>query len=485
MSNLLSRAPVVVVLGHVDHGKTTLLDTIKKTHVADREAGKITQKIGAYSTKTGIEGYETDEITFIDTPGHEAFSKLRLRGAQVADIAILIVDATDSVKPQTIESIFHIKNAGIPFIVAINKVDLPTSMPDKVKKDLSKHEVFVDGMGGTTPCIEISATKGTGIPDLLEALLLVSADAHLTYDLHATLETYIIESKQTQAGPEASCIIKNGQLKLGEVVYALDKEAKVKALIDDKGVRHTTVTPSMPFLLLGFSDVPEVGVPLTADQGVSEIIKTVATNQASTFAELFADEEKKGTLHLIIKADSTGSLEATKDLLATHETIEIDLAGIGDITKSDIFLAKLTKAVVIGFGIKSSKEVEATAKQERVLIKHYSIIYELVEEMQEVAAILQEKEKKQLFIKGEGKIIANFKIDQDNIAGVSVTKGKISMGDQIDLYRNDRLIGSTSVASLKQKARDIKELQKNLEGGLRLDPELDFKVGDVVKSYSI
>lgn len=263
MKKELHRAPVVVVLGHVDHGKTTLLDFIRKSHVADKEAGKITQAIGAYSATISHEGYHTNKITFIDTPGHEAFTKLRLRGANVADIAILIVDATASVMPQTIESISHILQAKIPYIVAINKVDMQTANVDKVRSDLGKNGVATEGYGGDVPVALISALKGDGVEDLLEALLIMAADNNLTYDPQADVKAYVIETQQDKSGITASCIIKDGSLKVGETVFAGDKEAKIRALLDDTGKRLNEVLPSTPFLLSGFKEMPDVGVALT------------------------------------------------------------------------------------------------------------------------------------------------------------------------------------------------------------------------------
>src|SRR3989344_8704402 len=260
------RPPVVVVLGHVDHGKTTLLDYIRKSNLASKEAGEITQSIGAYEAKIPLKGYDADRLTFIDTPGHEAFTKLRSRGAQVADIAILIVDATASVMPQTIESIAHIQQAGIPFIVAMNKVDLKTANTTTVKQDLAKHEVQVEGFGGTVPEVEISAKTGAGVNDLLEGVLYIAWEQNLTYDLNAPLEAYIIETQQQKAGITASCIIKNGRIKVGETVFAAYQEAKIRALMSDAGTHIQEAVPSMPFVLLGFKEIPDVGIALSREK---------------------------------------------------------------------------------------------------------------------------------------------------------------------------------------------------------------------------
>jgi translation initiation factor IF-2 len=481
------RSPVIVVLGHVDHGKTSLLDHIRKSNLTSKEAGQITQSIGAYEVTIPVAGFDQNRLTFIDTPGHEAFSQLRSRGAAVADIAILIVDAVDSLKPQTIESIYHIKQAEIPYIVAVNKIDKPDGDIEKVKRDLAKHEVQVEGMGGTVPIMGISATVGTGIPDLLEALVLIASEQQLTYDDAAPAKAYIIETKQTKAGIETSCIIKDGTMKIGQTVHvAGTTPLKIKALIDDLGVRQTAVIPSQPFVLLGCDTLPEVGSLIRGESMESEqkIVVQAEAPRRLEIEDLF-DKEEKETLNIIIKADSSGSLEALNGILSKIESISIQLAGVGEVTKSDIFLAKVSKAIIVGFNTKVSHDIEAIAKQERVIIKTYSIIYELLDELKEVAALMEEKDKKEVFARGEAKIIANFVIDGENIAGISITKGKIVTGDHIELYRGDNLSIESTIGSLQQRAKTVKEIQKGQEGGLKFSESIDFKVGDVIKSYSV
>ncbi|KXK08538.1 MAG: Translation initiation factor IF-2 [Microgenomates bacterium OLB22] len=481
------RSPVIVVLGHVDHGKTSLLDHIRKSNLTSKEAGQITQSIGAYEVTIPVAGFDQNRLTFIDTPGHEAFSQLRSRGASVADIAVLIVDAVDSLKPQTIESIFHIKQAGIPYLVAVNKIDKPDADIEKVKRDLAKHEVLVEGMGGTVPIIGISATVGTGIPDLLETLVLIASEQQLTFDDAVPAQAYIIETKQTKAGIEASCIIKQGTMKVGQTVHvAGTTPLKIKALINDLGVRQQQVVPSQPFVLLGCDSLPEVGSLIRGEATDMEIKETVKTDAPKRLEinDLF-DTEEKETLNIIIKADSSGSLEALTGILSKLESISIQLAGVGEVTKSDIFLAKVSKAIIVGFNTKISHDIEAIAKQERVIIKTYAIIYELLDELKEVAALMEEKDKKDVFARGEAKIIANFVIDGENIAGITVTKGKIVVGDHIELYRDDKLSTETAIGSLQQRAKALKEIQKGQEGGLKFAETIDFKVGDVIKSYSI
>lgn len=302
----MNRPPVVVVLGHVDHGKTTLLDYIRKSNLTSKEAGSITQSIGGYEAHVPIAGYPVDKITFIDTPGHEAFTQLRMRGANVADIAILIVDATASVKPQTIESISHIKQAELPVIVAVNKIDLETARIDKVKQDLAANQIQVEGFGGTVPFVPISAKEGRGVNDLLEGILLLASEKELTYDPNVEPEVYVIEARQDKAGPTASCIIKNGTLRVGDVLYAGSQEVKVRALITDSGAQVKEVTPSMPFVLLGFKEIPEVGITLTKQPQISQ--KTVESKtQKDDFADFFG-EKKVISLKLSLRLIHKGHL---------------------------------------------------------------------------------------------------------------------------------------------------------------------------------
>ncbi len=477
------RAPVVVVLGHVDHGKTTLLDYIRNSRIASKEAGQITQGIGGYEAKLDIKGHHTDTITFIDTPGHEAFTKLRVRGASIADIAILIVDATASVKPQTVESISHILEAKIPYIVALNKMDMPTANAEKVKSDLAKHNVFTEGYGGDVPVVGISAMKGTGIPDLLESLLLMSADANLMYDPEADIEAYVVETHQQKAGISVSCIIKNGSLRIGESIFAGGKEAKVKALITDTGARVQEVKPSMPFAVLGFKEAPEVGSRLMRTR--EDVEKVVVAQEAVDPFSAFFKKDADQKLNLILRAESQGSLEAIIPNLQKNDNIKVILSTVGEISESDVFLAKVSGAIIIGFAIQASKQVELLAKTEKVVIKTYNIIYNLLEDLQEVSELLKEKDERARTFKGEAKVRALFSIEGAKIIGVKVSKGKIDLHDRLELYRGDTMKDEALVVSIKQRAQTVTTLKKNDEGGLIIDPDLDVKEGDVVKSYSI
>jgi translation initiation factor IF-2 len=484
-----SRPPIVAILGHVDHGKTTLLDFIRKSNITDREFGGITQKIGAYEITTEFKDYKTNKITFIDTPGHEAFSKLRARGANVADIALLLIDGKDSVMPQTEESISHIKAAKIPFIVVINKIDLPETNPDKVKNDLLKYEVLTEGKGGDVPVALVSAKTGKGINELLEMILFIASDLKLTYDEKNPVAAYIIETKKDRRGIVASVIIKEGTIKVADVVYVNDQKIKVKSLINDLGKSVPQVIPSNPFELLGFDEMPEVGGMIKSisipPAGGSNTIKDdqVPTDQkALTLEDVLKIPVVEKKLPAIIKADSQGSVEAIKNSLKDNTNLNIVLLAVGEINKSDIFLAKATKSIIIGFTVKTSHEAESLAKQEKVIIKSYQIIYELLDELNEVANLIKEKEEKEKNLKGEAQILANFIIEGEKIFGVNVTKGKINLGDTLEAFRKNKPIGKTKLVSLRVRAKTVNEVKKGQEAGMIFGPPLDFLVGDMVKS---
>ncbi len=481
-----SRPPIIAILGHVDHGKTTLLDFIRRSRLAKAEFGGITQRIGAYEIDTKIKGYKTSTITFIDTPGHEAFSLLRARGANVADIAILIIDAKDSVMPQTIESIFHIKSAKIPFIVVINKIDLPEANPDKVKNDLMKYDVLVEGKGGNVPTVSVSAKSGQGVPELLETILLLSAEIDLKFSPDNPTKAYIIETKKDKRGIAVSAIIKDGRIKVGDTIYSEDKKAKVRSLINDLGQSLREVLPSTPFEILGFSEIPQVGSLITSQPGAAkkEVETTMVAAKKFDLQQILAPAEEQKKLSLIIKADSQGSLEAINNSLTKKENVEIILEAVGDINKSDVFLAKVSKAIIVGFAVIANSDVVNLAKQEKVIIKTYNIIYELLDELGEVSELLKEKEEKEKSYKGEGKILATFIIERERVYGIKVTKGKINLNDEIEVYRQTNLIGKTKLISLKIRAKVVNEVKKDQEAGVLFSPPLDINVGDVVKSIS-
>lgn len=440
----MSRAPIVVVLGHVDHGKTTLLDAIRATDVASREYGGITQKIGAY---------QVNNITFIDTPGHEAFAKMRSRGASVADIAILVVAANDSVMPQTVESIKIVQEANVPFIVAINKVDLPEANVDKVIQDLLRHNVLVEGYGGQVPYVKISAKKKEGIKELLELIQLLAEVNGVSGDPNAPLEATVIESNlDKNRGPVATLIIRNGTLKVGQELTLGQATGKIRALIDYQGKQIKEAGPGTPVEVLGLSKPPIQGEALHQPSGSS-------------------------ILNLILKADTEGSLEAL--IAKLPENINLLQASNGDISEADILLAKSTKAIILGFNIKVSSSAENLARSERVLARTYKIIYELLDELNDAAAGLLHPEPAEEIL-GTGQIIAEFPYENVRVAGVRVTDGRMARGDLVKI--NDR---QSKIKGLRIGREEINKVEKGKECGVLLDPQVDFKLEDAIICYRI
>lgn len=486
-TQISSRPPVVAVLGHVDHGKTTLLDTIRKTTVAAGEHGGITQHIGAYQIDYKGKNKESRKITFIDTPGHEAFSKIRSRGAQVADIAILVVAADDSVKPQTIESIAQIKAAGIPMVVAINKIDKPGVIVDKVKSDLAKHDVQVEGFGGDIPCVLISAKVGTGVDALLDLLFLVADMTGLTGDPKAPLTAVVVEAKVDKfKGTVATLLIKSGTLTNSVPLYEGQKLlGRVRAMMDEKGTRVTDAPPSKPVEVLGFSVLPSVGALLTGEPRAIETAETQKidvrdTNVADFLAAMTAADKRR--LKLLLKADTAGSLEAVKEALPKAET-DIVRSGLGDITEADILEAKATGAIVVGFNVKAGNTIEKLARVEKVIYRTYNIIYELLEEMGDVIDGMEELLSMEREL-GKATIIAEFPFNNDRVAGTKVLSGRLARGDSVRIMRGDTEIARVRIKSIRQGKNDITKVETGAECGIFFDKKVDFTLQDGIIAYT-
>lgn len=477
------RPPIVAVLGHVDHGKTTLLDYIRKTNIAAREHGGITQKIGAYQIKVKSEKAKSEEekiITFIDTPGHEAFSKMRSRGANVADIALLVVAADDSVKPQTIDSIRQIKAANIPMIVVVNKTDLPGANLDKVKQDLAKHEVQVEGFGGDVPIVSISAKTGQNISQLLELISLVAEMRGFTADPNENLQAYVVETRLDRGrGMVATLIIKQGTLKPGMVLFENDKQiVKVRACFDEFGQPVLEALPSRPVEVLGFTQLPEVGAILSGKEGAAKALPQVSSNKSFEQPDFLKPlTEEVRTLNVIIKAESSGSLEAI--LTALDNRIKIVTSAVGDITEADILLAKSAGAFVVGFNVKAEKTVEKLAQTEKVVFRIYKIIYELLDELAEVVAGLKEVKAQEREL-GKGMIIAEFTFSGNRVAGTKVIAGRLAKGDNIKLMRNEEEISRAKIKTLRHGKDDITKAEAGNECGIVFDRKLDFMLGDAI-----
>jgi len=458
-----SRTPIVTVLGHVDHGKTSLLDAIRKTNIASREAGGITQSIGASQVETS----DKKKITFIDTPGHAAFTKMRSRGANVADIAILVVAQDDGVQPQTKEALQIIKEAGISFIVAGTKSDVAGVNADALKEQLEKEGVSFEGRGGETPFVSVSAKTGTGIDNLLGVIALVAEVAEIKADSGDPLEAVVIESSMDKAGPAATIIVRNGKLGVGEVVFAEKVKGKIRALFNDKGKSVKEVLPGEPARAFGFEEVPPVGAKVEREMREDVVGEKVFDGVRKL---------KEDEIAIVLKAGSAGALEAITAALPS-KVIIID-SGVGDVTGSDILLAKGDKAYVFAFESKISNEVVKLADAEKVKVERFEIIYELLERLDEIL------KKGKVEILGRAQILASFPFNNKKVAGCKGLDGKITKGDHLILMRNEKETGKAKAKSLKKQKQEVTSVGAGEEFGVILEPQLDFQVGDVLVSVA-
>lgn len=467
------RPPVVTIMGHVDAGKTTLLDTIRKTNVVAVEHGGITQHIGAYQVT-----HHGKTITFIDTPGHAAFEQMRSRGAEVADIVILVVAANDGVKPQTVEAIKHIKKANCKVIVAITKVDLPNTSIEKVKSQLKRQDVAVEGYGGDIPVVELSAPKNKGIVELLEVINLVWDLAPAPSLPNEPLEAVVVESFLAKnRGPVTTVIVKKGTLKVGQKIMVDQDTISVRAAVDDTGKNIKEAGPGKPVEILGFKKVMEVGSIVTA----RTVTKNGETRAPATMAEIIAKSEgAKSKFKVIIKADVAGSLEA---ILANipEDTLVIS-SGTGEITDNDIAFAKTANAPIIAFNIKVSPRTISYADRVGVYVKSYNVIYKLLEDLEDVVAGFQEA-KQETKIVGRAKIVATFAPKGEKIAGARVTSGKLTLGDQIIIRRGEKELGSAKILSLKRFKKNYEQIVAGQDCGIGMEPTLDFQETDIIESF--
>lgn len=473
-SNSYVRPPIVAVLGHVDHGKTTLLDAIRKSDIAQREHGGITQRIGAYQVD-----FQGKKITFIDTPGHSAFEKMRSRGAQVSDIALLVVAADESVKEQTKEVINHIKSANAPFILVITKTDLPGANLTKVKKELAKEGVLVEEEGGDIVCVETSAKEGKGISELLEMILLVAELSPLGADPAADLEAVVVESQLDRSrGPVSSVIVKNGTLKVGQRVVVENIEGKIRSLTDSLGANIAEAIPSTPVQVLGLSAPAPVGAILK--EGISQKV-SVSENSFSPIAVLKAREEKKEKFKIIIKVDFSGSLDAIISNLP--EDVDIVAKGVGNISENDLLLAHSSGAVVYGFNIVSEKAAQRRAEIEHIKVKLFKLIYELLEDIDEEIKKLKKK-KTEEEIKGRASVIALFDVSGTKVAGLKVLDGFLEKGGRVRISRDGKFMGETKIMTLKHRKKDIEKADKGMECGASFANNVDFDVNDSIEFFA-
>ena len=464
------RPPIVAVMGHIDHGKTSLLDKIRSANVAKKEAGGITQHISSYQTEVKLKNGQTGVITFIDTPGHAAFSSMRGRGAHVTDLAVLVISAVDGVMAQTKESIKQIKAANIPVIVAMSKIDLDGTAPEKIKGQLVEADLTPEEYGGQVPVIPVSAKTGQGIDELLAQILLHAEVMELKNEPDLPLEAAIIESKlDNSRGPVASVIVKQGTLKLGDIVFAGTISCKVKALVDYSGKNIQLAPPSTPVEILGFEKVPAVGA-LVLDHPVEAIVDTSVKKD-------FTDIPR---LPIVIKADVEGTLEALKNSFS--DDIDIIYAGVGPVTDHDVFVASAAKAQIFAFNVSVPRFIKNLADNEKTPIIESKVIYELIENIQAQVLKMLDPTIEETTL-GEGKIIAEFKIDKVRIAGIQVYKGEISKNDAIHLKRDDKIIKDTKIEGIRTGKNILEKVKATTECGITFKPYVDFKINDVIISY--
>jgi translation initiation factor IF-2 len=499
---LVPRPPVVTIMGHVDHGKTSLLDAIRSTEVAAGEAGGITQHIGAYQV-TAPSGHK---ITFIDTPGHAAFTAMRARGAKVTDVVVLVVAADDGVMPQTVEAIHHAKAAKVPIIVAINKIDKPDAKPDRVRTELLQHEIQVESLGGDVLDVEVSATKKLNLDRLLETLALQAELLDLKVDPNRPAEGTVIEAKLDRGrGPVATVLVQRGTLKPGDIVVAGAEWGRVRALISDTGKPLMTAGPSMPVEVLGFSGTPDAGDRLAVVESESrarevtdyrarqkrEKMAARATGLRGSLEQMMSQLKTDGRKEfpLVIKGDVQGSIEAILGALEKLGTGEVGArilyAGAGGITESDVTLAEAAGAAIIGFNVRAHKEAREAAERGGVEIRYYNIIYDLVDDVKKAMSGLLSPTLRETML-GNAVILEVFKVSKvGNVAGCRVTDGTVERGANVRLIRDNVVVHEGKLSQLKRFKDDAREVVAGQECGMAFENYHDMKVGDVIECYRV
>jgi translation initiation factor IF-2 len=493
------RPPIVTVMGHVDHGKTSLLDALREANVVAGEAGGITQHIGAYQVQKGER-----RLTFIDTPGHEAFTMMRARGAQVTDIVVLVVAASEGIMPQTIEAIEHAKAAGVPIVVAVNKVDLPDANPQLVRQRLMEHGLVPEDFGGDTICVDVSATKHTGLDQLLEMLALQSDVLELRADPERRARGIVLESRLDKGrGPVATLLVQEGTLRQGDAIVVGTAFGRVRAMENERGQRVDEAGPSTPVQVIGLSDVPEAGAALHAvenERAAREVAEHRAGEEKSrpvqpqrrvSLEDLFARGEDAGPkeLRVVLKADVAGSLEAVREALVKQSTDEVKvnviLSGVGGITESDVMLAKASDAIVIGFHVRPDTAARRAGEGQGVDIRSYQIIYELTDEVRRaMAGLLPPKIEEKVL--GRVEVRKTFTVPRvGTIAGCYVTDGMVKRTARARLLRDGVQVWEGTLASLKRFKDDAREVQTGYECGIGLEGYNDVKIGDVIEPYEV
>jgi len=482
--NITTRSPIVVILGHVDHGKSSILEKIKDLKITAKESGGITQHVGAYEIE-----HQDKKITFIDTPGHEAFTAMRSRGAKVADIAILVIAGEEGIKPQTKEAILHIKEAEIPFIVAINKIDKPTADPERVKRELIAEEVMVESLGGKVPCVETSAETGKGIPELLEMILLISEIEDLKTDLSEKAQGVIIESHlNSNRGATVTVILQKGVLKAGDVIATSSTIAKIKIMEDFQGNKIDQALPSMPVVIIGFDNIPIVGETFNVFPTVEHAKSSIKKSSKKVFPEAEIKQGQK-SVDLIIKADVFGSIEAIAQVLKqlpqgeNKPVLRVLKAEVGEVNDSDIKQAKTSGAKIISFRVKTNNIAQKLALREKVTIISFDIIYELA---QAVRQLLEKKVAQEIVRNdlGKLKVLAVFRTEKNSqIIGGKVIEGEIKRGAKLEVVRNEEIVGKGKIIKLQQDKQDIDQVGKGRECGILYQGDVQVQEDDVLTIY--
>ncbi len=497
------RPPIVTIMGHVDHGKTSILDYIRKSHVAEGEAGGITQHIGAYTIQVPAESGEKKTITFLDTPGHEAFTAMRARGANITDIAVIVVAADDGIMPQTVEAIHHAKAAGVQMVVAINKMDKQTANPDKILQQLAENDVLVDEWNGDVPAVRVSAKTGQNINQLLDVILMLAEMQELKANPDRSAHGTIIEAKLDKGkGPVATVLVQNGTLHTGDFIVAGMAIGRVRAMFDDKGRQVTKATPSMPVSVLGLQEVPNAGdqMMVVVDEKLSrqvveerkekekiEKLKARKTSLEDVFSRI--EEGKLKDLNLILKADVQGSVEAVKESLLrlSNEEVKVHIvhSGVGAINESDVTLADTTNAIIIGFNIRPDANAKSLAEKSGVDIRLYRVIYDAIDDVEKAIKGMLAPTFVEVHL-GRAEVRQTFRVSKvGTIAGCIVREGKITRNAKVRLLRDNVVITETSVSSLRRIKDDVKEVVEGYECGIGLTNYNDIHEGDVIEAYVI
>lgn len=486
------RPPVVTIMGHVDHGKTTLLDAIRKSRIAEQEYGGITQHIGAYQVE--VDGRK---ITFLDTPGHEAFTAMRARGAQVTDIAVLVVAADDGIMPQTEEAISHARAAGVPILVAINKIDKPDANPERTRQQLAEHGLVPEEWGGDTVCVDVSAKAKIGLDDLLTAILVLAEELDLRADPYAKASGVVVEAQLDRGrGPVATVLVQNGTLKAGEAVVVGTAYGRIRAMVDDRGQRVAKAGPSTPVEISGLSEVPQAGDKLEVcpnEAAARELAQAKASRQAGAegvrapVSDLIRSGEMK-TLNIVLKADVQGSAEAVEQALMKLSTEDVKLnvlhKGVGNITENDVLLASASQAMVVGFNVRIDPDAKRAAEADMVDCRTYRVIYDLANDIKAAMSGMLEPVFEEVKL-GTAEVRATFRTPRGIVAGCYIKDGRMVRGADVRVIRGKQELFTGRISSLRHVKEDVRELAAGYECGIMVDGFNGFEPGDILEAFSV